>query len=108
MGQGDVKLLGCIGAFCGWEGGVFSIFGGAVLGTSLMIPVVIFEKFFSSKKHKNNDQWLGSRDSIWSFPCSGSFNLFPFLGKLLMSGLSKLGLISYIYHPYCDPFIIEE
>ena len=25
-----------------------------------------------------------------------------------MSGLSKLGLISYIYHPYCDPFIIEE
>ena len=56
LGQGDVKLLGCIGAFCGWEGGVFSIFGGAVLGTSLMIPVVIFEKFFSSKKHKNNDQ----------------------------------------------------
>ncbi|MDV7398970.1 prepilin peptidase, partial [Arthrospira platensis SPKY1] len=32
MGFGDVKLLGAIGAFCGWQGAVFAIFGGAVLG----------------------------------------------------------------------------
>ena len=32
MGFGDVKLMGSIGAFCGWKGAVFSIFGGAVLG----------------------------------------------------------------------------
>jgi len=32
MGFGDVKLLGSIGAFCGWKGALFSIFGGAVLG----------------------------------------------------------------------------
>jgi leader peptidase (prepilin peptidase)/N-methyltransferase len=32
MGFGDVKLMGSIGAFCGWQGAVFSIFGGAVLG----------------------------------------------------------------------------
>ena len=32
MGFGDVKLMGAIGAFCGWKGAVFSIFGGAVLG----------------------------------------------------------------------------
>jgi leader peptidase (prepilin peptidase)/N-methyltransferase len=33
MGFGDVKFVGAIGAFCGWHGAVFSIFGGALLGT---------------------------------------------------------------------------
>jgi leader peptidase (prepilin peptidase)/N-methyltransferase len=32
MGFGDVKLMGAIGAFCGWQGGVFALFGGAILG----------------------------------------------------------------------------
>jgi leader peptidase (prepilin peptidase)/N-methyltransferase len=32
LGFGDVKLVGAIGAFCGWQGAVFSIFGGALLG----------------------------------------------------------------------------
>lgn len=33
MGFGDVKFVGAIGAFCGWQGAVFAIFGGAVVGT---------------------------------------------------------------------------
>jgi leader peptidase (prepilin peptidase)/N-methyltransferase len=33
MGFGDVKFLGAIGAFVGWQGAVFAIFGGAVIGT---------------------------------------------------------------------------
>ncbi|HVW21065.1 MAG TPA: A24 family peptidase [Opitutaceae bacterium] len=32
LGFGDVKLAGAIGAFCGWQGALFSIFGGALLG----------------------------------------------------------------------------
>ena len=33
MGFGDVKFVGAIGAFCGWHGAMFSIFGGAAVGT---------------------------------------------------------------------------
>lgn len=33
MGFGDVKFVGAIGAFCGWQGAVFAIFGGAIVGT---------------------------------------------------------------------------
>ena len=33
MGFGDVKFVGAIGAFCGWQGAVFSVFGGACVGT---------------------------------------------------------------------------
>jgi leader peptidase (prepilin peptidase)/N-methyltransferase len=33
MGFGDVKFVGAIGAFVGWPGAVFAVFGGAVIGT---------------------------------------------------------------------------
>jgi leader peptidase (prepilin peptidase)/N-methyltransferase len=33
MGFGDVTFVGAIGAFCGWQGAVFAVFGGAVVGT---------------------------------------------------------------------------
>jgi leader peptidase (prepilin peptidase)/N-methyltransferase len=33
MGFGDVKFVGAIGAFTGWQGAVFAVFGGAVVGT---------------------------------------------------------------------------
>jgi leader peptidase (prepilin peptidase)/N-methyltransferase len=32
MGFGDVKYLGMVGAFVGWKGAVFAMFGGAMLG----------------------------------------------------------------------------
>jgi leader peptidase (prepilin peptidase)/N-methyltransferase len=41
MGFGDVKLLGCIGAFVGWKGAICAVFGGAILGviaTLLWLP----------------------------------------------------------------------
>ena len=33
MGLGDVKFAGAIGAFCGWHGAVFALFGGAIVGS---------------------------------------------------------------------------
>ncbi len=44
MGMGDVKLLGGIGAFLGWQGAVFSIFGGAAIGSVGYLVYLVFKK----------------------------------------------------------------
>ncbi|MSU64671.1 MAG: prepilin peptidase [Opitutus sp.] len=44
MGFGDVKFVGAIGAFCGWQGAVFAVFGGAVVGTVWFAAAWAWEK----------------------------------------------------------------
>jgi leader peptidase (prepilin peptidase)/N-methyltransferase len=44
MGFGDVKFVGAIGAFCGWQGAVFSIFGGALIGTVWFAVALLWQK----------------------------------------------------------------
>jgi leader peptidase (prepilin peptidase)/N-methyltransferase len=44
MGFGDVKFVGAIGAFCGWQGAIFAIFGGAVIGTVWFAVAWIWQK----------------------------------------------------------------
>ena len=45
MGFGDVLFMGCIGAFCGWKGALFAIFGGAFIGTVFVIPMMLLQRF---------------------------------------------------------------
>lgn len=49
MGFGDIKLMGCIGAFCGWQGALFAIFGGAFLGTFILLPYLVYKKLKDKK-----------------------------------------------------------
>jgi len=49
MGFGDVKFVGAIGAFCGWQGAVFSIFGGAVVGTVWFAIALLWQKATGKK-----------------------------------------------------------
>ena len=44
MGMGDVKLLAMIGAFFGWEGVLFVIFLGSILGSVIGISIIIAKR----------------------------------------------------------------
>jgi leader peptidase (prepilin peptidase)/N-methyltransferase len=55
MGFGDVKLMGAIGAFCGWQGAVFAFFGGAVIGCLLLLVCWPF------MRRKPDDEGEGNR-----------------------------------------------
>lgn len=49
MGFGDVLLMGCIGAFCGWQGSLFAIFGGALIGCVGILLLTVLNKVFGLK-----------------------------------------------------------
>jgi len=59
LGEGDIKLLGCVGAFCGWKGAVFSIFGGSLLGCLLLLPCLLAQHLKSKKNSSAEDKFLG-------------------------------------------------
>lgn len=44
MGFGDVKYLGALGAFVGWQGAVFAMFGGAILGCVWVLFALLWQK----------------------------------------------------------------
>ena len=44
MGFGDVKYLGALGAFVGWKGAVFAMFGGALLGCVWFLAAYLWKK----------------------------------------------------------------
>lgn len=44
MGFGDVKFVGAIGAFAGWQGAVFSVFGGAIVGLVWFSVALLWQK----------------------------------------------------------------
>ena len=44
MGFGDVKFLGALGAFVGWKGALFGMFGGAMLGCVWFVAAYLWQK----------------------------------------------------------------
>lgn len=44
MGGGDIKMMAMVGSFVGWRGVLLTIFGGALLGTIIFVPIAIRRK----------------------------------------------------------------
>jgi leader peptidase (prepilin peptidase)/N-methyltransferase len=49
IGGGDIKLLGTIGAFIGWKGCLFSMFGGCLISTLTFLPLFLLWKLVKTK-----------------------------------------------------------
>ncbi len=54
MGEGDVILLGGIGAFFGWKGAVFSFFASAFIGIFALVITKIFQKKSTARERQEN------------------------------------------------------
>lgn len=44
MGGGDIKMMAMVGAFVGWKGVLLTVFGGAMLGTIIFVPLSLKKK----------------------------------------------------------------
>jgi len=62
MGFGDVKFVGMVGAFCGWQGAVCSIFGGALVGTVWFAIAMVWQKIFPKKEGENEKDKENEKD----------------------------------------------
>tara|TARA_Y100000588_G_scaffold384554_1_gene476059 strand:- start:9301 stop:10044 length:744 start_codon:yes stop_codon:yes gene_type:complete len=113
MGFGDVKLMGAIGAFCGWQGAVFSLFGGAVIGSAGILISSLFHLFqkrdlFSKSEGESTGSFRGQfagvkgegkeEKSIRSISCQVPF------GPMLAGA----GIIYFLFlHELVDNFFDE-
>ncbi len=98
MGFGDVKLMGAIGAFCGWQGAVFSFFGGAMLGTAGVFFYLVFRLI---RRDKNKGSKEGDGDVEESKALMGK--QVPFGPMLAAGGL----LYFFFFHPQVDQYFAE-
>jgi len=56
MGEGDVKFVGFIGAFCGWQGAVFAMFGGALVGSIILLPCLLVARLMGKNENKESPE----------------------------------------------------
>ena len=77
LGQGDVKLMGCIGAFCGWEAAIFIVFFGALIGTFFVLfQTIIKWRRTILKDCGENSLGFGSQIPFGPYLASASIGYF--------------------------------
>ncbi len=102
MGEGDVKFVGFIGAFCGWQGAVFAMFGGALVGSIVLLPCLMLGKLFGSRaldtsENTENQNGEEGEESV-------QFGAQVPFGPMLAAA----GLIYFLgFHQYVDAYFAE-
>lgn len=84
MGEGDVILVGMIGAFCGWQGALFAVFGGSLIGAAVMVPLVALRAAFS----KGNKSGKKPRNSPSEDASDSAPDAIPYGPWLAIGGLA--------------------
>ncbi|NEQ71078.1 MAG: prepilin peptidase [Symploca sp. SIO2D2] len=79
MGFGDVKLMGGIGAFLGWKGAIFSIFGGAVIGTLGIAIALLLQNLIPSLRAKRGEIAFGKQTPFGPMLAAGAIAYALFL-----------------------------
>jgi leader peptidase (prepilin peptidase)/N-methyltransferase len=104
MGEGDVKFVGFIGAFCGWQGAVFAMFGGAFIGTLILLPVLLLGRIFGWKQRGGTS---GSEAAEESGESVAFGSQVPFGPMLAVGGLVYfLGFDRYVDAYFAD-FVVS-
>lgn len=108
MGEGDVKFVGFIGAFCGWQGAVFAMFGGAVIGSVLLLPYLIVARLVSDGSSETKEADAKERRESGE---SGEFEEdAEQMGAQVPFGpmLAAAGLIYFLgFDRYVDAYFVE-
>ncbi len=95
LGFGDVKLMGAIGAFCGWQGSVFSLFAGAILGTvSLVFLQIVFAVIPLKRPGGVPENFLGKKIPFGPFLAGASLLYYLFLGPAVDEYFASLAWVA--------------
>jgi len=105
MGFGDVKFVGAIGAFTGWQGAVAAVFGGAVIGTLWFALALLWQGLFRKAKPPEPAPPAapdpGPADSAPAAPAPLGFGVHVPFGPMLAAG----GLLYFLVaHAWVDAY----
>jgi leader peptidase (prepilin peptidase)/N-methyltransferase len=88
IGFGDVKLMGCIGAFSGTNCAIFSIFGGAVIGLVTLFPIWAIHC-----KLNNKPLGMGCQLPFGPFLALGAISYWLFFKEAVDSSFSEMMML---------------
>lgn len=92
MGFGDVKLMGAIGAFCGWQGAIFALFGGAVIGTLSLVLFIPRLKRMASESDSSKE---GLRIPFGPALVAGSIVFLLFMREPVANYFESIHVVLY-------------
>jgi len=99
MGFGDVKFVGAIGAFCGWQGAVCSVFGGALVGTLWIAIAIIWKKLGGAHRRR-----LAPAETPEGEPTELGLGVHVPFGPMLAMGAAVYFLVA---HRWVDPYFAQ-